>query len=794
MYYSHSRNGRDRDGQPQPICLHLRRVAELAKSFGDAFGIGEQAEATALLHDLGKYSDQFQLRLSNPSEPSRDHWSLGAYAALRNKRATQLLPAAAIAGHHVGLESIASTANVRQNACDLLNSDQSTTPDLKSQQSALQAFQDDGFTPPVLMSGLSANFHRAADMLDTRMLFSTLVDADFIATEGHFEGDATTPYRPRQPGRSLDAPKMQARLLDHLETLGVESDCDSDLLQLRSKLMGDCAATGANAPTGSFTLTAPTGTGKTLAMLRFAIEHAIRHDLRRIVLVMPFINIVQQTASIYRSLFPDSDFGEGYILESHSLAGRDTDTDDHDGVEANELRRRLLSQNWDAPVVLTTNVGLLESLHAHRPARCRSLHRLAGSVILFDEVQTLPPNLATLTLATLARLTDLEGPYRSSVVFATATQPAFESLSGRLAEFSPAAPTPPPVWQPREIVRDPDVLYTGCGDRVRLVWRDETPIRIESLAEELLTHRQVAAIVNLKRHATDLTQALLDQTNDADSIIHLSTSMCAAHRTVVLDTIRRRLNDELPLRLVSTQCIEAGVDVDFPALYRAFAPLDSIAQAAGRCNRNGTQPTSEVVVFQLEDPEHRAQHPPGYGEGIEATKILIEELRRNSPKVLPDVINDPAQFRSYFRRLYSLTGRDRRASSGEQSLVDAVVATDFRAVAEKYRLINQDVVNVLVPFKSKSDPDVYDKRLREATETGRMTPRAIRRWQAMAGPHSVSVYRDILQKEASQLLPISFGRSDNELGTERIDWWYLQDESSYDDRFGLRFQEQAWVV
>ncbi len=220
MYFSHSRNGGGGDaGQRQPLYLHLQRVAELARSFGEEFGIGEQAEGTALLHDLGKYSQQFQRRLTDPNEPSRDHWSLGAFVACQERRPTQLLPAAAIAGHHVGLHSIASGRSSFKKVKESLNSAQSTTPDLDSQNSARRTFQDDGFTLPTFDCGLSPNFHRAADMLDTRMLFSTLVDADFLATEGHFEGDSETPYRPREPGRPLDAVKMRERLLDHLHGL-----------------------------------------------------------------------------------------------------------------------------------------------------------------------------------------------------------------------------------------------------------------------------------------------------------------------------------------------------------------------------------------------------------------------------------------------------------------------------------------------------------------------------------------------------------------------------------------------
>lgn len=709
--------------------------------------------------------------------------------AVRHKRQSELMPAAAVAGHHVGLRHIVSPRQVYEELLAVLAKEPTTTPDIDSQKRAVAAYRNDGFDVPDLDSGFTPSMHRAADMLDTRMLFSTLVDADFIATEGHFDGDADQPYRPRRPGLDLDATRMLERLLGYLDSLRSKDGSTDGLHRWRQRLMEDCTTAGRHGPTGTFTLTAPTGAGKTLAMLRFAVEHALRHDLRRIVLVMPFLNIIEQTAAIYRDLFPDGSFGEGYVLESHSLAGRDDP--ENDAVDAGERRRRLIAQNWDAPVVLTTNVGLLESLHADRPSRCRRLHRLAGSVILFDEVQTLPPRLATLTLATLSRLADADGPYRTSVVFATATQPAFESLSDRLAELSSGdPPTPPPRWRPAEIVRNPAAMFAGCGGRIRLDWQEQTPRTMDELAAELATIPRVACIVNLKRHATDLAERLDETVDDDAPVFHLSTAMCATHRRKTLDRVRERLDAGRPVRLVATQCIEAGVDIDFPRLYRAFAPLDSIAQAAGRCNRHGKNPTGEVVVFDIDGEPGRNNYPPGYGEGITATRMFVNGLRQDDPSALDDVLSDPEQLRSYFRLLYSTSGRDRGGAGSERELHDHVRATDFGEVARRYRLIDDDVVHVLVPHEAKR----FDELLEIASPDQRLSPRAVRRWQAIAGPHSVNVYRRALADVESQLLPISFGSQDDRRRSDEIDWWYLRDPDAYTDQFGLRFPEESWVV
>lgn len=793
---AHSANGLHGEGLFESVADHIRRVHDLAIEFGSAFRGESSAGAAAYLHDLGKYSAQFQRRLRDCNEAGRDHWTLGARALLACKDKRTVMPAAAILGHHVGLDRLMPAASFAAELSKRLTEqpDTFTTSSPDEHRRAMQAFQGDGFALPRMSGEFFCRHDGAADMLDTRMIFSALVDADFLATEGHFDGDAVTPYRRRPSGRELPIDKMLEALDRYVRKLA--SSSDQPINRLRAELMTACKNAGSQSETGLFTLTAPTGSGKTLAMLRFAMELARRNNIRRIILVMPFLNIVDQTAQIYRDVFPESEFGDDLILESHSLAGRELDDSIDDGTKACELRRRLLSQNWDAPVVLTTNVALLESLHASRPSACRKLHRLARAVLLFDEVQTLPPRLAVTTLATLHRLADPQGPYRSSVVFATATQPAFESLSNRLSELTDPQRMPnAPTWTPTEIAPDAESMFFVAAGRVRVRWREQSAIQLPELAVELAKYRQVLCILNLKRHANSLASELREFRRDT---LHLSTNMCAEHRIDVLRIVRDRLDNEQPICLIATQCVEAGVDIDFPVLYRAFAPIEAIAQAAGRCNRSGRRPKCVMTVFTPDDRDERGRmkrpYPPGYQAAVSATELFIANLRAQCEE-LPEIIHSPVMLRDYFQLLYSLNGRDTAQQNDERELHQAVLATSFVDVSARYRLIEENVLNVIVPY----DGDAYERLIVDGNESGQLTRKQIRRWQRLARPHSVAIFRpdDVGNDLYSRLLPIHYGDRDREIGgleTSQIQWWYPATVDSYNDMVGLQLAESQWVM
>jgi CRISPR-associated helicase Cas3/CRISPR-associated endonuclease Cas3-HD len=777
-YLAHSANGNG-SGVTEPLKEHLRAVAERAAQFAAAFGAEQQASAAGLLHDLGKYADQFQRRLSDPREPGRDHWTAAAAALLRIAPSLGYIPALAVAGHHAGLPGLASArAFAREIAKAFQDRPQRYTE--RNVGLLVRRFTDDGLAIPSIGQGLRCTGQLAGDLLDVRMFFSALVDADFLETEAHFNGDRSTPRLPRPDGPSLDLPRAIAALTDYLGAVR-RRFAASPMAASREMLLADCLA-AASRPTGLFSLSAPTGAGKTLAMLAFALHHAQRCGLRRIVLVMPFLNIIEQTAAIYRQIFSaERGFDPLMVLEDHSLADRrpSGSPTEEDGVDS---LGRLLAENWDAPVILTTTVQLLESLQADRPSRCRKLHRLSRSVILFDEVQTLPLRLAVPTLATLSRLADPVGPYGSTVLFATATQPAFEVLDDRIRPQYAAA-----GWRPTEIVHSAPQLYALAGQRVRVSWRHREPIALDDLASELATHPRVLCIVNLKRHAVHLANRLREM--DVKGVMHLSTNMCPRHREAVLDKVRRRLDEGRPIRLIATQCVEAGVDLDFPLVYRALAPLEAIAQAAGRCNRHGSGPQGQVIVFLPRD--ERRPYPPGYGQAVDATKTFLEFLGAEGDLDSIDVINSPERLRAYFRLYYLATGRGSTERDDERPLMEAIRAGNFADVAKHYRLIEQDSIQVLVPYNAEAFAQLRDEVSRDEP----FDRESIRDWLRRAAPHSVGMFRPAANAEIwNTLEAVHFSRRRN-LENQDADWFIAGQAIDYDRLIGMGLKtENLWIA
>lgn len=801
-FFGHSENDSGR-GCKEMLRDHLSLVARKAAESAEAFGANAEARTAGLLHDLGKYADQFQNRLANPSRhPGRDHWTAGAAAVQgldRKLTGRNTAIALSILGHHTGLPSL--PASTREFANDLAavlkNRDVVTDSNV---QILLQRWQADGLNASLLKPGRLLSEHDAVAMFDVRMLFSTLVDADFLETEAHFDGDASVPRRPRPDGPALDSDAAWQRLTDGMIEKRQGAQCTEEMQKIRTSLWDACQS-AAQQDTGLFTLTAPTGSGKTLAMLGFALRHALEHDhIRRIVVVLPFLNIIEQTAQEYGWLFGrGTGFPDHTVLEDHSLAESverpDEDNASQDAVEHATRTRRLLAENWDAPIVLTTHVKCLESLMAHRPGRCRKLHRLAGSVILFDEVQTLPAKLAVPTLATLSRLADPNGPYRSSVMFATATQPAFEHLNDRVKELNPAG------WQPRPVVPDEALsdMFDVAARRVSITWRDDESLSIETLVDELasLSETQLLCIVNLKRHAAVVTESLRKKLrdHDADSVFHLSTSLCPAHRDRLLTEVRERLapDSNAPCRLVGTQCVEAGVDLDFPVVYRAMAPLEAIAQAAGRCNRHGVRPEpGRVVVFNLDEGNGRIQFPPGYGEAVDVTRVHLNALRQQHGSLDGlEIINSPEILQRYFQRLYDLTGRGTGTRNDERDLLEAIHGGSFEKVAEHYRLISADTINVLVPY----DRESFEELVSAMSEDNPRNPGMIRQWIQRARPHTVGIYRPKHESPVwAHLQPIQFNRRRAQENHE-ASWFHALPQAKYDETLGLQLpEENSWFV
>lgn len=713
VYFAYSAN---RIGRWHHLFTHLSTVSQIAGKFSASMSWSHEAKLAGLLHDLGKFGDLFQARLRG-EESGLDHWSAGAWVALEQKCAAAAL---AIQGHHIGLQSLAHADLKRLNPKWLAEHPQSlrlTAPDI---QILKNRFADDGLTLPqvkrsVLGSSLDAT---VSAMLDVRMLFSALVDADYLDTEAHYEGDISGKrYRPS--GLKLDTTNALKLVLSTIEQTKAKTTASHDIQSVRRDLLKACLQ-GAERDAGLFSLTAPTGSGKTLAMLAFALAHAAKHGFERVVLVIPYLTITEQTALIYRDIFAPT-FGAEFVLEHHSMAGvgKENSQQDNEGKAGQpshaERRRRLLAENWDAPLIVTTSVQLLESLFSNRPSACRKLHRLQRAVILFDEAQTLPAHLA---VPTLAALSHLSATYGSSIVFATATQPAFAHLDKAVSDIHA------PGWQPHEIVPDPAALFAPMK-RVEFEWGNpDTPVTWGDLAEQLSQRPQALCIVNLKRHAKRLWEKLNDP-----ATLHLSTNLCAAHREAVLKTVRERLVTNQPVRLVATQCVEAGVDLDFPTVIRAWGPLDAIIQAAGRCNREGrSSQLGRLRVFTPEPTPNAKDYPTDAYE--QATQIAQMIFRRRGASGMK--LNDPAFITAYYRELYDLAGVIQAPASRE--ILKAVENGSFPDVASLYRLIKQDAINVLVPYAPQQA--LFDSLHTQADDTGLTAA-----WMRAARPLTVSLYR-----------------------------------------------------
>ncbi len=680
-YYAHTAELPDGTRDPdeskwQPLADHLRNVADLAAKFAAPMGPEAAAEArlAGLLHDLGKYAARFQARLRDPRIHGINHWSAGAAHAYNLGRPLVAFP---IDGHHTGLpaargtDSLEQTLRRFQNAKDrhVLTGCPEDLPEL------LVGFAADGLIlPPTPPRKESAHFAAA---LRARFLLSALTDADFLDTEAHFD--------PNRAALRASIPLNESAALEKLLSSLAAKSSDNPLGRLRHELLCACLQR-ADSPPGLFTLTAPTGSGKTLASLAFALRHVERHNrdlsavdprrLRRIIVVIPYTSIIEQTARVYRDLFAD-DFGVDYVLEHHANVAPSTEpgAKGNDAEEARIRRARLAAENWSSPIVVTTNVRFFEGLFAHKTSACRRLHAIARSVVLFDEVQTLPPTLAP-SLLSATRL--LSRDYGCTTVFMTATQPAFATVP-LARELEDQGCT----WNPVEINPHPDIFASALRRTDVVVEPRNQPLDWPTLSARLARHEQTLCVVNTTADARELFCLL-----PAEGRFHLSSRLCPAHRQAVLAEVRQRLDRAHPqtCRLVSTQLIEAGVDVDFPAVYRAFGPLDSIIQTAGRCNREGRQTNlGRVTVFHPTDPAM----PPGLY--ALATQKTEEFLARHPGAAL----DQPETYARYFAEFYKLAGPD----VAERDAVLALsCAYDFPAADKKCRYIDADTRAVLVEW------------------------------------------------------------------------------------------------
>lgn len=633
----------------QSLLEHLEEVGKLAEKFASAFGQGEVGRGIGNMHDVGKGSIPFQERLHGAALHV-DHSTAGARELFYKKTAPYVLGAYCVAGHHGGLPDGGTIA------------DSAGMPTLHGRMRKKLEPYEDFFNEMSLpdwsdfsFKGLGKGGFSFAFL--TRMLFSCLVDADYLDTEHFMKGE----LREDIGGASIEVlfDKFKQYIGDWLN-----NDDSNTINGRRSEILKACLAQGTG-PQRLYQLTVPTGGGKTTASMAFALQHAMTHNLDRIIYVIPYVSIIEQTAEVFRNIF-----GAENVLENHCNVNIEN---------PEELKlHQLAAENFDKRIIVTTNVQFFESLFSNKPAKCRKIHNFAKSIIIFDEAQMLPVNYL---FPCIRAISELIYNYRCTAVLCTATQPA-------LLEYFP-----------KEISSTAAEICPNVEDQYQFFKRSKVEhigeISEETLADRLESRSQVLCILTSRKNVRNIYNLL--KSRELPGIYHLSTLMYPEHRKGVLAEIKQCLKEGAPCRVIATSLIEAGVDVDFPSVFRELAGVDSIIQAAGRCNREGKRPLadSRAFFFTLKG-QSQTSLPGSLRQPISATEQIAREY---------EDVSELNAIHQYFKRLYKFKGEGldvkaivRSFEAGAKSL-----SFPFAAIAKEFHLIEQDSLTVFIPKEKEAE-------------------------------------------------------------------------------------------
>ncbi|MCI7149757.1 CRISPR-associated helicase Cas3' [bacterium] len=733
QYYAKSKR---EDGSQELLRDHLAKVGEMAGVFGEQIGSRKTAELCGKLHDFGKYSVSFKGVLERKFTHI-DHALCGAaflYCLVGNRKSSFCYRAAieAINGHHdglIGYDDLKAFLEKSLRSGDPVECNNRKTAALSGQKQYLEASNAFIKDFPQVPSEVRAiekvqkmeEIDESVDaMLYTRMLFSCLVDADYtISSE-----------KKLQEPLEFKADQCLKALYEYRKELKKNAKGSSAVNELRDLLFVRCGE-AARLKEGLFTLTAPTGTGKTLALLHFALRHADEFKKKRIILVLPFLALTEQSYEVYSKIIPE-------ILQDHSQSELDD-------------RQREFAERWESPFIITTSVNFFQALFAQKPTDCRKLHNIANSIILFDEAQSLPANLLA---ATLNAVNALCSRYHCTMVFSTATQPEFKSIQGV-------------SWKPIEIVPEYPMMYKKLT-RTQVEWRMKKQIPLEKIAWEMEEVENVCAIVNLRRHAVKLFEFLKNDHCDRKEIFFLTTDLCPKHRSEVIRKIKERQKAGLPCKVISTQCIEAGVDLDFHVLYRALAPLEAIIQAAGRCNRSGKFEIGKVVVFEPE--VEGSLYPPD--KWYQNAAVVVKEIlsRENID------INNPECISNYYEILFREYAKDK------EELTKAIEDRDYKETAREYRLIDNQGKKVIVPFGEKMQ--LY-KDVRKELLGGNLAPKLVKK--------SAEITVNTFEKDVEKYCEQAYYFDQKKKQKMESGYYVLrtQYEYMYREYMGLQFEEEG---
>ena len=706
-----------KDGERvQSVKAHLEGTAERAGDFAEKFGKREWGYCCGMLHDIGKYAKEFQKKIQENTDDRVDHATAGAQVCKEQGRYYPIL-SYCIAGHHAGLPDYGNTA-ISSSLCGRW----------KKRICDYQAYKDEIRIPELDTEPIAFDKDRNMDFaLGTfiRMLYSCLVDADFLDTELFMKNGDTG----RNSGESMEI--LQNRLKNHISEWLKNTDEDT-INGRRTEILNNCIREGKQKE-GIFRLTVPTGGGKTVASLAFALEHAVKNHKDRIIYVIPYTSIIEQNAQVFREIL-----GEENVLENHCNV-------DYESSE--EFKpMQLASENWDKPVVVTTNVQFFESLFANKSSKCRKIHNIANSVIILDEAQMLPMDYLKPCIAMLQELVD---SYSASIVLCTATQPALDSFFSKNELIKELCPR-----MEEQFSFFKRVNYQNLGK-----------IRQDHLIEKLKKEKNALCIVNTKKAAQVIYKEL-----HGEGIYHLSTSMYPKHRKRVLKTIRERLKNSEKCIVISTSLVEAGVDLDFATVYRQIAGLDSMIQAAGRCNREGKRELSNsiVCIFDLEE----FQIAQRQRQQIDVSKGILQDYTD---------IADLKAITDYFTRLYHSRG----TSLDKKKIMDEFqkMECNFAKVAKEFKLIEENTKTIFINRELDAEELLQELRIKGVTKEK----------MRKAGQYCIQVY-DNTQSENTFFDKLNGAGMLRPIAEEMQDFYELVDGEQYSEEYGLDFSLEDGIA
>ncbi len=735
---AHIKQNEDGDWEIHSLKDHLEGTAELSAEFASIFGLENIAKIIGLTHDYGKASRAFQSRIAGKSgyDPNAhvygkvDHSTAGAQYLYEKYGDFGYILAYTVAGHHGGIPN-----GIDETDSNLSKRMKKELEDYKTAILCIklpESISLSDFKP----KRSKGNGLQLAFLI--RMLYSCLVDADFLDTESFMSPEQNI----KRTGNGISLKDLHTRFDQYVSAF----KADTPINKKRADVLRWCRHT-AQSDTGLFSLTVPTGGGKTLSSMAFALDHALRNNLRRVIYVIPYTSIIIQNAEIFRKIFGDEN-----VLEHHSNIDPEKETSIN----------RLSSQNWDAPIIVTTNVQFFESFYSNRSSACRKLHNVADSVVILDEAQMLPPEYLKPSLEVI---NELVNGYNCSTVLCTATQPTLSdtSILDKTA-----------FENVHEIIPDPQVLYNQFNRTdVKLLKKKLTP---DEVAERMARYKQILVIVNTRKDARKILEFLCKITTDGNNY-HLSTMMCPEHRGIILEKIRNKLDKGESCRVVSTQLIEAGVDLDFPVVYRAVAGLDSIAQAAGRCNRNGKITKGKVFVFK-----GTSKPPVGYlRQSAESGERTLEKYKDDPLSI--EAISE--YFRDFYWKQNNGHNLDRQGIMG--MLKVGYKQIPFKDMSNTFKIIQDDSRSVIVPYGEIGrqmilDLEKWAEQLKYFSTEKQFLPREMqKRSQRFSVQLRVRVFNELVKS----------GVVKDVLGDGQ--YWILENEDIYKEKTGLATETPEYV-